>query len=682
MNSQVVNVGNSRIEILSEKDRYLGLGEITIDGRKVRSGRLPMDVYSQTFSGLELCRLDLDEVQIEDDEVRVQTTVRFRPLMTKLMRDHSFDPIHDTDDWDVESIAGVGNLALVLQPAAQDVYGTGFGGFRYHYEYRSDDVGLFWLMDRSSWELGGQICGATVYNQSSCSDPVVEFEDDTAWTTEGIIHWDDENSKTNPVMTHNLPRWASHQAFDFQFKGDATLLGVYERVDLIRSLLKREPEKAELKTFDKHIFDETCRYSTSPKKILLNTEPKTETDQRNLWTWTFDIVADEAREQFGLEEEPILPRLNMNYWEDFTIDTYYEDLLPAAKNIGARTLFIDNVNKSAYTEDCPNPGEFHWNMCCGHEYEPAPSLGGSDKLQEFVDRCEEAGITPFSWTNNDQALSSPINDSERDDRGWFVRMEDSRLKYGGAYTNVMSILNFSKKGPREYWVESLKRIRRETGLKAYLFDSFYNLGFMPVDYSECRPTTQWKGTLAALKELQDADVHFMIESLGPFGEPQHGCPESYNMENLFACYKICMGTGYTTIPTGQEKRRSRPWPAEQYARILGHMTKPGHRLFYDEFRIDELFSEEHKRLLNTYYEQRPFMHRRFLQEDGQAVIWHDAVGERATIWNFADREVRFSGDVTDVTTGEKLRGGETCELKRCHVYSVVADELPETLAEE
>ena len=38
-------------------------------------------------------------------------------------------------------------------------------------------------------------------------------------------------------MTHNLPRWASHQAFDFQFKGDRTLLGVFERVELIRSVL-------------------------------------------------------------------------------------------------------------------------------------------------------------------------------------------------------------------------------------------------------------------------------------------------------------------------------------------------------------------------------------------------------------------------------------------------------------
>jgi hypothetical protein len=39
-----------------------------------------------------------------------------------------------------------------------------------------------------------------------------------------------EQGNESPVMTHNLPRWASHGAFDFQFKGDRTLIGVFERV--------------------------------------------------------------------------------------------------------------------------------------------------------------------------------------------------------------------------------------------------------------------------------------------------------------------------------------------------------------------------------------------------------------------------------------------------------------------
>jgi len=678
MQKQDVSLGNCTFEVLTDGNRFIGLGALSIGGTLVRSGRLPLTVYLQTFAGQELDHLELKKIEEKPDEVRLHTRMVFRRMPVKFMRDHSFDPIYDTEDWDADEPAGEGALDIVLRSATDSFGGVEFHGFSYHYDYKSTEVPIYWIMDKASWELDGDITGATVYNQSSCSAPVAHFDRDTEWSTEGIIHWADESAKANPVMTHNLPRWASHQAFDFQFKGDTTLVGVYERVDLIRSVLKREAGKAELKTFDKHIFDQTLEYATSPKKIMINTDAKSETQQKNLWTWIFDEVADRARAEFGLKEEPVLPKLSMNYWHKFTIDTYYKDLLPAAEAIGIKALFIDNVNKSAMTEKCPHP-DWTWNMCCGHEYEPAPALGGPEKLKEFVERCNELGIMPFSWTNNDQALSSPVNRQERDERGWFVKMEDTRLKYGGAYTNVMSILDFGVEAPRRYWIDCLKKTRQETGLAGYLFDSFYNLGFMPVSYSNCTPSTMWRGTLAALKELQDADVHFMIESFGPFGEPQHGCPTSYNIDNLFACYKIMMGTGYTTVPTGQDKPRRDVWPAPQYYRILAHMTKPGHSLFLDGRRIDTLFTDAHKSALADYYANRANMHRRYLQEDDQAVLWHNEDATVATLWNFSDRTVALPGNVRDVTTGEDLPKADSYALKACHTYTITGCELPTTI---
>jgi hypothetical protein len=476
-------------------------------------------------------------------------------------------------------------------------------------------------------------------------------------------------------MTHNLPRWASHQAFDFQCKGSKTLLGLFERVDLIRSILMREPGKPELKTFDKHIFDHALAYKTSAKSMLLNTDPKSDTDQKNLWTWVFDAVAERARAEFGLKEEPLVPRLCQNYWHNFTIDTYRRDLLPAAANLGFKALFVDNLNKSAMTERCPHP-DFNWNMCCGHEYEVAPRLGGPAALKAFVDDCNAHGIRVNAWTNNDQALSSPVNAAERDEKGWFVRMEDTRLKYGGAYGAVFSILDFGVEAARRYWVDCLKKIKAETGLDGYLYDSFYNLGFMPVNYRTGKPSTQWRGLLAAFKELQDAGVHFLIESFGPFGSPQHGCPTSYALpESLFACYKVTGGFGYTTIPTGS------PAEIEQAVgtlyRFFAHMASPSFGLFCNGVRIDKIWTERHKRVLADYNENLPHMHKRFLQEDGQGVLWHDAKGERATLWNFANRDVALPGRVRELTTGQDLPPAEAHSLRACCTYGVTdVDPLP------
>lgn len=665
---KLVRIGNCTIEVLTKSGQLLGLGKAWIGRTLVRSGRLPLRPYTQTFTGLELLELRLLGIAESPKAIRLRTQAIFRPLLVKLLRDHSFDPIHETGDWDKPAVAGTGHLDIVLKPASESFEGVAFDGFSYHYEYQSNDVPLFYILDMASWELDGDITGATAISQSSCSPPVATFAAHTSWTTEGIIHWDDPNSAANPVMTHNLPRWASHQAFDFQFKGNKTLLGVFDHVALIRTVLKREPGKPELKCFDKHIFDQTLRIKTSAKSILLNSEPKSETDQKNLWTWVIDAVHGRARAEFGLKEEPLVPRLSHNYWHNFTIDTYRRDLLPAAVNLGFKAVFVDNLNKSAMTERCPHP-DFNWNMCCGHEYEVAPSLGGPAALKRLVDDCREHGIRIFAWTNNDQALSSPVNAAERDDKGWFVRMEDTRLKYGGAYSAVMSILDLSVEPARRYWVDSLKKIKAETGLDGYLCDSFYNLGFMPVNYRTGKPTTQWRGLLAAFKELQDAGIHFLIESFGPFGSPQHGCPAAYaEPQNIFACYKITAGFGYTTIPTTD------PIQIDQSVgtlyRFFAHMASPSFGLFQNGVRIDRIWTERHKRVLADYNENYPHMHKRFLQEDGLGVLWHDAEGKRATLWNFAERDVALPGRVRDLTAGQDLPPSSTYRLLPWHTYVI------------
>jgi len=678
--TQTATLGDCTFELLTDNEVFLGLGAIRIGDTPVRSGRLPLRVYTQTFSGMELCELHLSEVISSGEEVRIRCGARFRNLPVKLLRDHSFDPVHDTSDWDAPAVAGEGELDLVLRQAADTFGDCEFTGFSYHYEYRSKDVRLFYLLDLASWELGGDVAGATVVSQSSCSAPTAVFEKDTAWTTEGVVHWEDANSAANPVMTHNLPRWASHQAFDFQYRGDKTLLGVFAHVDLIRSLLRREAGKAELKTLDKHIFDQALERATTPKSILLNTDPKSDTAQKNLWTRVFDEVHDRARAEFGLKEMPLHPRIHQNYWDNFHIDDYGKDLLPVAEKLGFREVFIDNVNKSAATERCPHP-DFHWNMCCGHEYEPAPRLGGPEALKAFVDKCKKLGIRPFSWTNNDQALSSPINMEERDSRGWFVRMEDTRLKFGGAYTNVMSILNFGVDEARNYWRDCLIKIKETTGLDAYLFDSFYNLGFMPVSYSDGRPSTQWRGLLTAFKELQDEGIEFLIESFGPWGCPQHGCPVDYGFaENLFAGYKLSVGLGYTTIPSG--KGAEYKGDLDFIYRCYAHMLAPVFTLFVPtgegkHQRLDEAWTEEHVRALTDYNSNREHMHTRFLQEDGESVLWHDAEGKRATLWNFVERDAKLPGKVRDISVDKEVTGEGACHLEAHHTYAVTgASPLP------
>jgi len=676
VNTQLVSIGSSKIELLTDGQRFLGIGKCWIGDTLVRSGRLPIRLATQSFTGHEIDHTDLIKVQSGAKEIRIKTRASFRPMPVKVMRDHSFDPIHELGDWNAPVESGSAEIDIVIKPASDDFEGVKFGGFQYHYEYKSADTPIFHLFESSSWEIDGDITGATVVSQSSCSDPIFTADKKNGWTTEGVIYF--VPNLYNKNMTHNLPRWASHQAFDFQFKGSTILLGVFDHVDLIRTTLVRDEGKPELKTFDKHIFDQTKSYKTSPRMILINTEDRSETDVKNIWTWVIDEVHNRARAEFGMKEVPMTPRLGQNYWQKFTIDTYFRDLLPAAIATGFKELFVDNLNKNDDNAgtNIHNGG----NMCCGHEYETSPKLGGPEVLKKFIDACKEHGIRTMSWTNNDQSNCSPIFQKHRNNNGtgWFVHMEDTRLAYGGAYTDVFGILDFKKKEPRDYWVNCLKTIKKESGLDGYLFDSFYNLGFMPVNYEQGKCSTQWRETLEAFADLQKAGVEFLIESFGPWGQPQHGCPRTYSIDRAWVVYKVGLGNDYTTVPTGKTYDDPRKDEAAAMYYCLAHKVAVQAPLWKGEKRIDETWTDEHRTALADYQANRDGMYKRFLQEDGQCVLWHDKAGKKATLWNFADRKVKLPGKVTDVSTGETLKPSPKYALKASHTYSITG-QLPEKI---
>jgi len=671
MQRRLLQLGDASVELITDEENFVGIATVRIGEKQVRSGRLPLSPYFQTFQGHELSGLKLVAVDESTDEVRIKLTVSLARMPVQMMRDHSFDVIHDTNDWDTKQAAETAQIDLVIRPASDQFGGLVFDGFSYHYEYQSDDVPIFYLLDRASWELGGDIAGATCYSQSSCSDPAVTFEPNTAWTTEGILFFLAGQNNQNPIMTHNLPRWASHGSFDFQFKGDDTLIGVFDHVSLIRSLLKREPRHAELKCFDKHIFDESLVVSTTPKKILLNSQSKSQTDQKNLWTWIHCEVEERARAEFGLVEEPMIPTMSQNFWCDFTVEDYYTDLVPAAAAIGCKRIFVDNLKKSAMTEKLSTG-----NMCCAHEYEIAPELGGEAGVRQLVDDCREQGIEVFSWTNNTQSLSSPLHLSERDDQGWYVHMEDTRQKYGGSYICALTAMDLNVAEAFKYFVDSHIDIRQKTGLSGYLYDSFYNLAFMPVNFSNCRPTTMWRALLDSFKQLQDAGIHFHVESFGPFGAPQHGHPSSYNLDTVFICYKVGLGNDYTTIPTQHALKDMTPTGADGVYYALAHMAYRTIPLFENKVRIDKVWINAHKRALADYHVALPFMHRRFLQEDGCAVVWHDRESKHAVVWNFVDRTVELPGQVVDMSYDNKLQTADAYALQAGHTYMISGCELP------
>ncbi len=113
MNTQqtFVTCGASRFEIFTDTDEFLGIGRVWIGDTLVRSGRLPWRVMTASCAGCELAGMELLGVESEGDTVRLRLRARFRPQFTRIILDHSMDPIHNTGDWTDEE-AGEGELML------------------------------------------------------------------------------------------------------------------------------------------------------------------------------------------------------------------------------------------------------------------------------------------------------------------------------------------------------------------------------------------------------------------------------------------------------------------------------------------------------------------------------------------------------------------------------------------
>lgn len=109
---------------------------------------------------------------------------------------------------------------------------------------------------------------------------------------------------------------------------------------------------------------------------------------------------------------------------------------------------------------------------------------------------------------------------------------------------------------------------------------------------------------------------------------------------------------------------------------LAHMAQLVLPLFINGQRIDRLWNDRHKQALADYHANYHRMYHRYLQEDGLGVLWHDREGEQATLWNFADREIRLTGSVCDMTAGHDLPPSASYQVKACHTYVIRETTLP------
>jgi hypothetical protein len=170
----------------------------------------------------------------------------------------------------------------------------------------------------------------------------------------------------------------------------------------------------------------------------------------------------------------------------------------------------------------------------------------------------------------------------------------------------------------------------------------------------------------------------LIESLGPWGQPQHGVQGAYDQPGAEAlAYQCAVSIGYSVIPApprpGRQAVKRGP---DLYYRLVANKapstlnlwtTSPGQK----QARLDRVADPIVRRANLDYRAVRELMHTRTLLPGDAGVLWEAARDRRRVLFSYKQQAVPLPAGtrVLDQSTGARsLVGPRGLAAEAFHTY--------------
>ncbi|NWF65667.1 MAG: hypothetical protein HXY38_15335 [Chloroflexi bacterium] len=633
-----LSIGDVTVSPTIKAGQLLSLGDIAVGKVRLRHPATRFLPWFDSYEGAVFRQFELLGIQQRGDQTVLATRVRSDPdAMFRERRDSSGDLCFRGVSWDAPPLSA--ELRIVLTPAAATIDGRRFTGFRYWFEGDSPDAPVHRLLDRQTWELGGNLDDVTICLRNWLAAPRQRLTRATEYST--VVLW-----QQHGLMPGNMwARWTMLPAFDMQYGRDGVLLGWFDEVSLIRSAIETNRGEDWLRVLDLHAFEQTTRFRTNPKTILWSPDQLTDVDALNLWTRVQDQEQAKAIRQFDLPPEPAPPViLAHNAWVNVRFDSTYERVLEVAGEFGADAVFIDSVWENQQTlreiiEAKLSPAERrgtvlekinYLNMCCTLDYEVAQLYGGEAGLKALCDRAAARGLKVFSWIGAHYSPNTYLAAQARTlgagQAGIFAAKESGRHPDTG-YPAACWPINLHAPIAGKFQQQILGACAR-TGLAGFVWDSFANLGWWQVDYSTGSMRPQFDRlaelygafTRAGLTVLPEALVTFSNHSMmGMVGGNVYDGDQlgySYNLAT-----SLCVGDFKPENLLELAMLRG-DQPVDLLFQCLAHRRAPIlHFHLLPRDRWSATAAAEIRRVLAEYRRYRPQMQRRTVLPDDMGVLW-------------------------------------------------------------
>ena len=566
----------------------------------------------------------------------------------------------------------------MVQTASETIDGQVFNGMRYWFEYESDTIEIHRIIDRQTWEVGGNLDDVNLCLRNWLTAPRLKIEKETHYSTAGLEH-------LVGCMPGNMwARWSLLPAFDMQYGKAGVLLAWFDRMSLIRTVIETQPGENSLRCVDMHLFEKAKRCSTNPKTVVFAPNQIDHIDALNLWTRLHDRERDRARAQIGMKDEaPPLVCMSQNVWLYVRFDKTYEGLLETAHAIGADLVFIDPVweNMQSFNEALEQavPEDkrknsildkyFKSNQCATLDFNVAETMGGEAGLKALCDRAASKGIKVLSWMATHVTPVSYLRDGRNRAALGHGTADIFAVKESGyhpdtGYPGDCWPVNLN--APiGEYIKEKILSACKRTGLAGFLWDSFSNLGWWHVDYSDKSMRPQFDKMAGLYRDLANEGLYLMPEAITAFSS--HSCLGLFGGD---VYSEEILGYSYETVIAYHANPGEEPYDtmvlkglADIHKFFMGIAHKRVPNLHFVPLeKCNPKAVAEVREFFAMYKKVRNLMKRRTVLKNNEGVQW-DNEGEESVLFTFKD--LNREGSFTDALTGEKTTGS----LQKHRVYT-------------
>lgn len=403
-------------------------------------------------------------------------------------------------------------LDWIFAPYQDKFRGRKIKGVEYGYKFISQTRKLEQIIDRSTWELDGNVTGNTYIE---CGET-------------GFI--DFCGCKKSSFATRPFFQFGCMQGFSFQCNKTGVLFTFFSKPSLIKSRMEKVSNTEWMHYYDFFYVEPAFKAELPRKFIAYYPKNGLENLQKfDEWALVYDYTGNYYRNLYGIKEVTPVPIVRLLRGGRFKNLYQITEFISRIKKLNYKAIWI---GLSWINDEIENVGQ-HRSCNATWDFEISPGYGGTEGLKALCDEAHKQGIKIIHWLAGYHM--SAVGTVARKHPEWICRTKSGSPDYITFAFRDMVMMNM--KSPfRNYCIEKLKTLHDLTGVDGLWIDS-WSRGVPCINYLKKGGYTFHVEEMMKMQaELQKVGYKSLfLEGWGPYGLPSR--THSYLQKGGHTYYK-------------------------------------------------------------------------------------------------------------------------------------------------